>query len=151
MSCPLIFTWSLWQYYRDMATFVTVLMNEAQVHANICDYIRLQYPKALFNSDLSGLKMTIGQAVKVKKLRSSRAYPDLMIFEPRGTYSGLFLELKRDGEKLSKRSGEWKTEHLAEQSQMIQDLVARGYYANFAIGFDSAKTQIDRYMKLPLK
>jgi len=123
-------------------------MTEAQVHTNICDYLRLQYPKAIFNSDLSGIKLTIGQAVKVKKLRSSRAFPDLMIFEPRGTYLGMFLELKRDGEKLSKKNGDWKTEHLEEQSKMIQDIVARGYYANFAIGFDSAKDQIDRYMEL---
>ena len=124
-------------------------MNEAQLHANICDYIRLQYPKAYFNSDLSGIKLTMGQAVKAKKLRSSRGFPDLAIYEARGTYNGFFLELKREGEKLSKLNGDWKSKHLLEQSLIIQGLVARGYYANFAIGFDSAKEQIDNYMELP--
>ena len=125
-------------------------MNEAKLHQSICDYIRLQYPKTLFNSDLSGIKLTMGQAMKVKKLRSSRGFPDLMIFEARGDYNGFFLELKRDGEKLWKKNGDWKTEHLEEQADMIHKLVARGYYANFAIGFEDAKTQIDRYMKLSL-
>ena len=123
-------------------------MKEDKVHLNLCTYTRLQYPKAIFNVDLSGLKMTMGQAMKVKRLRSSRAFPDFVMYEPRGDYKGFFLELKREGEKLTNNSGEWKNEHIAEQSQMIQDLVARGYYANFAVGFESAKMQLDRYMEL---
>ena len=131
-----------------MATSVTV-MTEDKLHAQVCEYIRLQYPKAMFNSDMSGLKLTMGQAVKVKKLRSSRGFPDLMIYEPRRGYHGFFLELKKPGEKLVKRDGSWKSEHLEEQSNIIMRLVGRGYYANFAVGFDSAKEQIDSYMNLP--
>ena len=124
-------------------------MSEAKLHAQVCDYIRLQYPKALFNSDASGLRLTMGQAIKMKRLRSSRGYPDLMIYEPRRDYHGFFIELKREGEKLFNRKGDWRTDHLREQADMISDLKNRGYYATFGIGFEDAKLQIDKYMKLP--
>ena len=123
-------------------------VSEAKLHEQICAYIRMQYPKAIFNTDMSGIKLTMGQAVKAKKLRSSRGFPDLMIFEPRGHYSAMFLELKREGEKLTKKNGEWKSAHIEEQSRMMSLLVGRGFYANFAIGFNDAQMQIDQYMRL---
>ena len=68
---------------------------EENLQIAVCNYLRAQYPKVLFNSDLSGIKLTMGQAVKAKKLRSSKGFPDLVIYEPRGNYHALFLELKR--------------------------------------------------------
>ena len=123
-------------------------MNEDKIHAQVCAYIRLQYPKALFNSDLSGIKLTMGQSVKVKNLRSGRGFPDLVIYERRGSYAACFIELKADGVKLWKRNGDWANAHLREQADMISELIDRGYFASFAVGFDEAKRLIDGYMAL---
>lgn len=126
-------------------------MTEKSLHKAVCDYIRLQYPGVLFNSDLSGAtRLTMGQAVAMKSLRSNRGWPDIFIAEPgkRFKYHGLFIELKKEGEKLFKKNNEPITEHIAEQIIMIGLLRERGFKAEFAIGFDQAKTIIDQYMKL---
>lgn len=124
-------------------------MSERTLHRAVCDYIRLQYPDVLFNSDLSGAtKLTMGQAVAMKSLRSGRGWPDLFIAEIRGFYNGLFIELKAEGTKLHNKNYMPATLHIAEQTEMICKLQKRGYYAEFAVGFDEAKRIIDKYMKL---
>jgi hypothetical protein len=126
-------------------------MSERTLHRAVCDYLRLQYPEVLFNSDLAGAtKLTMGQAVAMKALRSDRGWPDLFIAEPgkRFKYHGLFIELKKEGTKLWKKNGEPTTPHIAEQVKMLEKLDARGYSVGFAIGFDQAKSIIDNYMKL---
>jgi len=120
---------------------------EENLQIAVCNYLRLQYPNILFNSDLSGIKLTMGQAVKAKKLRSSKGFPDLVIYEPRGRYCGLFIELKREGERITNKKGELISYRLKEQDEIIQKLNLKGYLACFAIGFDEAKKIIDMYLK----
>lgn len=122
-------------------------MSEKSEHLAVCNYIHYQYPDVLFNTDLSGIKMTQGQAIQTKPLRSGKGYPDIMIFEPRAGKHGLFIELKRTGEVLFKKNGVLKTEHLEEQAAMIAKLNERGYYATFCIGYDEAVGIIDWYLK----
>lgn len=125
-------------------------MKEKTLHRGVCDYLRLQYPDTMFNSDMSGAtKLTAGQAVQLKHLRNHRGYPDLVIYEPRNGYHGLFIELKRDGERIHKRDGSPATEHIAEQMDCIQELRIRGYKAEIAVGFEEAKNLIDEYLKQP--
>jgi len=123
-------------------------MSERTLHRAVCDYIRLQYPDVIFNTDLSGAtKLTVGQAVALKSLRSGRGFPDIVIYEPCKGYHGMFIELKQEGTKIYNKSGEPATPHIVEQLDMITNLRNRGYYADFAIGFDEAKTIIDNYLK----
>ena len=137
-------------------------MKEAEIQQQVADYLRLQYPKVIFHSDFgSGIKLTMGQAVKQKRLNGGRrAWPDMFIAEPKEVredidilsyriidkYYGLFIELKKDGTRLKKKSGEWASEHIAEQAAMLSDLQHKGYFADFAIGFDQAKRLIDDYL-----
>ena len=89
----------------------------------------------------------MGQAVKQKRLNGGRrAWPDMFVAEPTLDYSGLFIELKKDGTRLKKQNGEWSSEHIAEQARMLTELSARGYKADFALGFDQAKRLIDNYL-----
>lgn len=59
---------------------------------------------------------------------------------------GLFIELKKDGTRLKKKNGEWATEHIAEQAEVLEELRKRRYCAEFAVGFDEAKRIIDEYL-----
>ena len=123
-------------------------MSEKTLHRGVCDYIRYQYPEVMFNTDLSGsMKLTIGQAVALKSLRSQRGFPDLTIYEPRNGWHGLFLELKKEGEKLYKKDGSPTTPHISEQLECLLKLRLRGYCVAFAVGFDEAKMLIDDYLK----
>ena len=121
------------------------VQSEYDLQKSLCLYLRLNYPQAIFTSDLSGIRLPMGLAVKTAKLRSSRAIPDLLIFEPRKGYHGLFIELKRPGVRFFKRDGHPATEHFAEQWEMIQRLLQKGYLACTANSFDSAKGIIDSY------
>ena len=130
-------------------------MNEKTIHRQVCDFIRYQYPDVIFNTDLSGAtKLTMNQAVAMKRLRSGRGFPDIAIYEPRGKFHGLFLELKKEGTSLMKKKivddcGDiaWASDHLKEQNEMMERLRSRGYAAEFAIGFEQARKIIDQYLK----
>ena len=121
-------------------------MTEYNLHLAICNYLKLQYPNVLFFSDLSGVKLPKGLAVKVAKLKSRRGIPDLFILAPRRGYHALCLELKKEGEVLYKKNGEFKNEHLQEQSEVLNELNQLGYRALFAVGFEQAKNIIDDYL-----
>jgi hypothetical protein len=125
-------------------------MTELELQAQVADYIRLQYPDVIFHSDFgSGIKLTMGQAIKQKRLNGGRrAWPDMFIAEPKGKYSGLFIELKKEGVRIFKKDGTLVSdEHIREQYDMLEQLRRRGYAANFSCGFDEAKALIDRYMR----
>lgn len=132
-------------------------MTELELQMQVADYLRLQYPGILFHSDFgSGIKLTMGQAIKQKRLQGGRrSWPDMFIAEPRtvsdGRFSyskaGLFLELKRDGVRVFKKNGELVAdEHIREQAAVLDELRERGYAAEFACGFDEAKEIIDGYL-----
>lgn len=123
-------------------------MTELDIQIQVADYLRLRYPNVLFHSDYgSGLRLTPGQAVKQKRLQGGRrAWPDLFIAHPMGKYHGMYLELKKDGTRLQKRNGDFASEHIKEQWEMLGALTLRGYRAEFACGFDEAKKIIDEYL-----
>lgn len=127
-------------------------MNESDLQVMVADYLRLRYPDVLFHSDFgSGVKLTVGQAMKQKRQNGGRrAWPDMFIAETqpdgRSWYHGLFIELKKGGTRLIKKNGEWASEHIAEQADVLERLEFRGYKALFAVGFDEAKTIIDNYL-----
>jgi len=130
-------------------------MNEKTIHRQVCDYIRYQYPAVIFNTDLSGAtKLTMGQAVAMKRLRSGRGFPDIAIYKCKHGFAGLFIELKKEGTSLLKKRivdsyGEpaFASDHIREQHEMMEALRSENYKCEFAIGFDEAKKIIDEYLK----
>ena len=123
--------------------------SESQLHIAICDYLRVQYPSVIFTSEAGGIYTNITQARLIKRTRSCVGIPDLLIFEPRAEYCGLFLEIKAEGISIYKKNGEFtKNEHLNNQREVLQKLINKGYASFFVIGFDNAKQVIDSYMAL---
>lgn len=124
-------------------------MSEQTLHEAVCRYISLQYPNVMFNSDMSGFRLTQGQAIRAKKMRSTNGYPDIVIYEARGGYFGMFIELKVEGVKVLMKSGKEATAHIKKQMEVIEALSDRGYKAYMIIGFETTKALIDWYMKQP--
>ena len=133
-------------------------MKESDLQIQVADYLRMQYPHVIFHSDYgSGIRLTKGQAIRQKRQNGGlRGYPDMFIAEPvprcinggwKDVWNGLFIELKKEGTRLKKKNGEWASEHIAEQADMLERLEFRGYKASFAVGFDEAKQIIDSYLK----
>lgn len=122
-------------------------MSEKELHLAICKYIKMQYPSILFSSEQSGLRVSMYQAKQLKATRSCSGLPDIMIFEPRKNYYGLFLEIKKEGTKVYKKDGDLRSDtHLAQQEEILHQLKQKGYFAEFIVGFDQAKAVIDYYL-----
>lgn len=115
----------------------------------IARWMSIQYPSVLFHFDLSGLRLTIGLAVKCKSLNPRRGWPDLFIAEARGQFKGLFIELKKSHDVLYTQKGKLrKDEHIQEQAQMLAELEVRGFRAVFACGFEECQKIIREYLSL---
>lgn len=71
----------------------------------------------LFCSSAAGARTSIGTAVKLKRSGLKKGFPDIGIFEPRGSYHGMFIEVKL-GTYPNREQKEWQ-----------QELTKRGYYA----------------------
>jgi hypothetical protein len=128
---------------------------EAQLHKQVAAYIKMQYPGVMFNSDMAGVKLTMRQAVRAAELRSNKGQPDMVIYVPKyqdvqEKFSGaLFIELKRKGTKIRKRDGSLVSDkHIQEQEEVMKHLRSMGYVAEFACGFEEAKSIIDKYLDL---
>jgi hypothetical protein len=123
--------------------------NEEGEQIALCNYIRLQYPKVVFNSDHSGIRVGQGLAMKVKQLHSENGIPDLSIDEPRGGWFGLKIEMKATGNSPFRKTGMLKdNDHLRKQWKMLMRLSNKGYFAGFCTGFIEAKEVVDWYMSL---
>ena len=123
-------------------------MTEKIIHQQVCDYLNLQYPNVIYTSDASGMRVSIGLRMELKRKRCKRfVIPDLIILHPSNGWHGLILEIKKDGEKLIKKDGEFKKGHISEQADTIGELTGLGYCAMFGIGFSDCKKIIDGYFK----
>lgn len=121
--------------------------SEQSEQINVCEYLKYQHHNVLFTCDLaSGIKLSKNKAVMAKKMRSSKGWPDIYIAEPRGTFHGLYIEMKREGERIYKQNGEPASDHIADQLKMHKKLQDRGYMVYFAIGFEQAVNLIDAYL-----
>ncbi len=115
----------------------------------VCQWLRKQYPKVMFMSDtIAAVKLTKPQAVRNKSIQKEGfKCPDLLIFEPRGIYHGLFIELKV--ETPFKKDGSIKAsqdDHLLKQNKTLFNLYDIGYYACFAWTFEMSVDIITDYM-----
>lgn len=110
---------------------------------NLVRWFHLQYPDELIISIPNNLVRNCVQARNATYEGLVSGIPDLMIPVGRGTYLGLWIELKRK-ETPTLKNG------VASQRQIaiIKHLNSRGYLAKIIYGFDAAKKFIDDYMKM---
>lgn len=148
--------------------------SEHNLYEQIARYLQTQYPDVIYRFDLAAdLKLTPGQAAKHHRLHPERGYPDLFIAESStniwnnpvrewGLHFGLYIEIKKDGTKLKRdkdakkplkgevkirKKGDWWDKHIEEQAEMLEKLRARGYRAEFGVGFEGCKKIIDEYLR----
>lgn len=131
---------------------------EYQICEAIAKYLKLAYPNVLYHFDYAGLNLSKAQSGRMKNIQGGRGFPDLFIAEPKEVmeedgeqtivtyYNGLFIEVKKEGTVLWKARGGPASEHIREQIDILTELEATGYKAEFGIGFDDCKNLIDNYL-----
>jgi hypothetical protein len=128
-------------------------MTEEQLQIKCNDWINYRYPefsKLFFFNSFQGMRLSFGQINKAKKTGGlKKGLPDFMFLKNNGTYSSLFIELKKESPYL--KNGELKEdEHLQLQRDVIEQLKIEGHYACFCCSFDDFKTIVTNYMECTL-
>lgn len=124
---------------------------EEKLQFGICRHLKENYPGTVFYSESSGLKASIGVAMKLKAQRSESGLPDLTIMKANGGYFGLAIEIKCESNSPYKKDGVTLRDnsHIREQKEVLDKLREEGYMAVFATGWIEIKSVVDEYMKLP--
>ena len=113
------------------------MISEDRLQREVVKYIRYQYPKALFCASLGGIRTSYKQAVKAKMTGYQKGQPDLFIYEAKGIYHGLAIEIKTIKGRATKDQKKW-----------IMDLQDRGWRAEICKGLPAILDLIDKYMNL---
>jgi hypothetical protein len=114
------------------------MQEEFREQALLAQYISLQYPDLLYTASAGGMRTSIGTAKKMKRMGYKKGTPDMLIFEPKGNWHGLLIEMKREkGGALSES-----------QKAFLDKAKGKHYYTAVCAGFDEAKKVIDNYMKI---
>ncbi len=120
---------------------------EYLLQKQICVYLRHKYPHTFFMSDtIANVKLSIPQKVRNKSIQKEGFHcPDLLIFECRHGYGGLFMELKSKS-PYKKDGSLYADEHLENQCKTIEALQKKGYHAGFYWDYDTIIKYIDWYL-----
>jgi hypothetical protein len=130
---------------------MSIAASENVLYEQLAHYLDIKYgnPKVLYYFDRAGVHNPSRFTRNMYARLNNRAWPDLLIDQPviaPTTAAGLFLELKREGARLTKANGEYVSRHIAEQAVMLHALQDAGYVAQFACGFKEAVEMIDSYL-----
>lgn len=104
-------------------------------------------PVDFYNDWSAGAFLTVGQNSARAALASKRGWVDIFIAEPKSGYHGLFIELKKEGERVFLKDGSVsKAAQIQKENAFLERMRTKGYKAEFAIGYAHAKKIIDKYM-----
>lgn len=127
-------------------------IKESKIQVEVCKHLKDNHPDVIFQCDLAS-GMNLGKHIggMNARLRSSRGLPDLFIAKTKymgdTVYSGLFIELKRDGKSPFLKNGKLSSNlHIREQYDILVRLNNQGYQAVFATGAKEAIAIIDEYL-----
>ncbi len=85
--------------------------SEAYQQQLVIQFIRANYPGALYCASAGGMRTSYLQAVKMKRTGYVKGFPDLFIYEPRGEFYGLAIEMKKEkGGTASPEQKWWRDE-----------------------------------------
>lgn len=111
---------------------------EQKLQIQVANYLRLAYPKCLWTISPVGLIINRNLGMLAVRMGYRSGTPDLIFFEPRGVFHGLFIELKWGDNDTSD-----------EQKRFIQDALDRGYATAVCWTYEETIKTIDNYLALP--
>ena len=94
-------------------------------------------PTPLYSATVGGVRLAIHTAKKMKEAGYSKGVRDMLIFERRGLYNGLAIEVKTEKGRASEEQIAW-----------IKALNNRGWRAEICKGFDECADVIYEYFNL---
>jgi len=115
--------------------------SEYKLQVAVVNYLKMQYNDSVYCASLGGqFQPYHSQRVKAKRTGYIAGFPDLFIYEAKGGFHGLAIELKVKGNYATESQKKW-----------ITKLNERGYSAKVCTGFDQTKQVIDDYFEEKLQ
>ena len=112
--------------------------SEYEIQRRFAEYIDTEHPDVLWCASAGGARTSMNEAKRLKATGYKRGFPDVFVYEPRGPFHGLAIELKKDkGGRVSQSQKEW-----------LKSLEMRGFKATVAKGFDEAVKLLENYVHL---
>ena len=125
-------------YKKSATKRKTTPESESNQQEIVVKYLRLAYPEALYCASAGGMRTSYLQAIKMKRTGYVKGFPDLFIYEPRGEFHGLAIEMKKEkGGTASPEQKEWQ-----------EQLRNRGYCSYICKGNEEAIKVIDEYFSI---
>lgn len=122
---------------------------ETKLHVTIANFIRMKYPKVLFDHSGCEFPLHIIQAKTRKAMGHHKGIPDLMVYQKSGPFSGLAIEVKIYKLNKKTRLYDSKTYATKEQKETMRRLEDQGWKCQIVWTIDEAMKLIDTYMKKP--
>jgi hypothetical protein len=98
-------------------------------------YLELMHPDALYTISPAGFIMSAGMAMKMMRMGYRKGTPDVLIFEPRASSHGFFIEFKDPKGKTSES-----------QETFLRLARFRGYHTAVCFSTSSAITELEKYL-----
>jgi exonuclease VII large subunit len=110
--------------------------SEYDIQTRVAQYLDTEHPNVLWCASAGGARTSMNEAKRLKAAGYKKGFPDVFVYEPRGAFHGLAIELKKEkGGRVSQSQKEWK-----------QALEERGFHATVAKGYDAAIDVLERYL-----
>jgi hypothetical protein len=109
--------------------------NEYKIQTDFIRYLELMHPDLLYTISPAGFIMSAGMAMKMMRMGYRKGTPDVLIFEPRGNWSGFFIEFKDPKGKTSES-----------QDQFLKSARQRGYYTAICYSAAQAIQRLNLYL-----
>ena len=117
-------------------------MTESEHQILVMQWAKLsegKYPELeLLHHIPNGGQRSITTATRLKKEGVKAGVPDLFLPVARGGYHGLYIEMKKEGGRLSNNQKYW-----------IKKLKEQDYNVEVCLGFEEAKNELSKYIEWP--
>ena len=135
-----------WHYLNGMSDAELARVSEANLQSAIVAYLQEEHPTVLFKCDTSAVKMSIGQARKMKQLGNTAKWPDLFIARRAHGFAGNFIEIKKDGTRITRANGKYESHHIERQADLMLRLGENNFRAGFAVGWRKLLEEVQWYL-----
>jgi len=98
--------------------------SEAYQQQLVIQFIRSNYPNALYCASAGGMRTSYLQAVKMKRTGYVKGFPDLFIYEPRGEFFGLAIEMKKEKGGTASPEQKWWRDEL--RNRKYESYICKG-------------------------
>lgn len=129
----------------------STLPTESSVQIRCINLIRSLSPFAhiIVNAQSRGAQ-SVGSVMKAKREGFVSGQSDIIVIRQCYDHDngrilqGMFLELKREKTRITKKDGTYASDTIAEQAHYFEKY-GKGFYCNFGIGYDHAEKIIQKF------